>query len=148
MRSIPANDPVNLSAAEQPTIEHEVLSQIQSDPYGESLGVEFEEIRPGYARVALNLQPEQLNFMGRPHGGVIFSLADVALSAASNAGGTPSALTNLNLNYLAAAPADARLTAEASEVSLRRRIGLYQLDVRSEEGELVASGQATVYRWS
>ncbi len=125
----------------------ELDALLRRDPFGHVLGAEHEEIRPGFARVRLDLRPEHQNFVGTPHGGVIFSLADLALAAACNAGGTLAALVSASLNYTAAPARDARLVAEATEVALSRRLGVYRLEVRSSEGVLVASGQATVYRW-
>ena len=42
-----------------------------------------------YCRVTLQLAPRMVNFQGTPPGGVIFSLADVAFSAACNSHGEP-----------------------------------------------------------
>ena len=56
--------------------------------------MEFLDLAPGRCRVALTLRPAMLNHLGRPHGGVIFSLADVAFGAACNTrGGTWVALS-------------------------------------------------------
>ena len=62
----------------------ERVAALQREPWARELGVEYLEIGPGRCRVALTLKPSMLNHQGTPHGGVIFSLADVAFGAACN----------------------------------------------------------------
>jgi len=46
------------------------------------------QVAPGQAEVRMPLDQRHLNGAGIVHGGAIFSLADVAFAAASNAHGT------------------------------------------------------------
>jgi len=76
-----------------------VAAALPREPWAQTLGVEYLELGPGHCRVALTLRPEMLNHQGMPHGGVIFSLADVAFGAACHArGGTWVALSRARLN--------------------------------------------------
>ena len=94
----------------------EVADRIRADPWARAVGIEFVELRRGYCRLRLRLQPHMVNFQGFPHGGVIFTLADVAFGAACNSHGEPAVALSVTINYLAAVTPDATLVAEAREV--------------------------------
>ena len=80
--------------------------------------------------------PEMLNHQGTPHGGVIFSLADVAFGAACNArGGGAWVALSMTISFLAAAPPGARLVAEARERRHGRRAGFYDVEVTTHAGD-------------
>ena len=87
-----------------------------------------------------------VNFQGQPHGGVIFSLADVAFGAACNSHGRDAVALSVTINYLARAAPDAALVAKAREIKQGRRAGFYRLDVATEDGRRIASAQAVAHR--
>ena len=92
------------------------------------------------------VREEMLNFLGVPHGGAIFSLADVAFAACSNSHNQVAVAIDIHLSYMAAAQVGQRLTAKAKEEHLGGRVAFYRLQVEDEEGRLLASGQGLVYR--
>jgi acyl-CoA thioesterase len=96
--------------------------------------------------VSLTVTAAMTNFHGITHGGVVFSLADVALGAASNSRGTVAYALNLSVTYLRATRAGVRLVAEARERHVGAPTGLYDVTVTEAGGELVATAQAIVYR--
>src|SRR3990172_7152384 len=55
-------------------------------------------------------------------------------------------MLNVSVTYLSAATAGAKLIAEAQARSVSRRVGLYDLTVRTEDGQLIASLQGLAYR--
>jgi len=124
----------------------ELSEQIQSDPWARSLGVTFLELRRGYCRLRLTLQPHMVNFQGYPHGGVIFSLADIAFGSACNSHGVPAVALNVSISYLAAVPPTATLVAEGRERKQGRRAGFYEIAVSTEEGTLVALVNCVAHR--
>lgn len=117
----------------------DVRNRIMDDPWARTLGVTFLELRPGYCRVALELGPQMLNFQGHPHGGVIFSLADIAFGAACNAHGRAAVALTTTISYLAPAPPGTRLVAEARVRRQGRRAGFYEVVVTDDAGTLVAT---------
>ncbi len=129
-------------------IEEKLLAKIGQDPYARRLGVALEEVRPGYARTGLTITPELLNFHGIPHGGAIFSLADVAFAAASNSHGQAAVALSMTIQFLGAASCGTRLVAEAQELRKGRRAGFYEITVKTESGEPIAVCQAVVHRKS
>ncbi len=123
-----------------------VLERIRSDPFSNMLGMTFEEIRPGYARVSMTVKPEMCNFHGSAQGGALFSLADAAFGAAVNAYGQTAFALTVSIQFLLPATAGMQLFAEAEELRQGRRAGFYQLTIRTSAGELVATCHAVAHR--
>ena len=121
-------------------------ARLESEPWAHALGVEFEEIGPGYCRVALTLQPHMLNYQGYPHGGVIFSLADVAFGAACNSHGETAVALTMTITFLATVAPGSRLIAEGQERRQGRRAGFYDIRVRTAGGAPVASVSCLSHR--
>jgi acyl-CoA thioesterase len=86
-----------------------------------------------------------LNAVGIVQGGAIFTLADYAFAAASNSHGTVAVAVNANISFMKALSAGT-LIAEAREVSKSYKLGTYTVEVKDEQGELVALFQGMVYR--
>jgi len=125
-----------------------VFLKISQDPFAKWMGIELQELRPGYSRVVMTLAPYMVNFHGIPHGGAIFSLADAAFAAAGNSHGQKAVALSMTINYLAATTPGARLVAEAEELRKGNRSGFYQITVKTESGDLIATCQAVVHRKS
>lgn len=124
----------------------EIVKKIGNDPFAHFLGARFLAVEPGYAVVELEVREDLCNFHGTAHGGIIFSLADIAFSAASNAGGTPAVALNVSINYLKAVSPGSTLRAVAREESQGRRTRLYRIHVLDENRNVVAVFEGLVYR--
>jgi len=131
---------------EDPAVPAALRTRIQDDPWSRALGVQFLALGRGFCRLVLTVQPHMVNFQGYPHGGVIFSLADMAFGAACNSHGEPAVALNMTISFLSAVPAGSRLVAEAREIKQGRRAGFYQVDVTSEAGTLVAQVHCVAHR--
>jgi len=123
---------------------HKIISE--RDRLGRLLGVELLETGEGTAITRLTVTEAHLNAANTAHGGAIFTLADVALAAASNAYGTIALLTNGSITLFRATFAGDTLTATAREVGASRKLAHYRIDVKNAAGEPVAVFNATVYR--
>jgi acyl-CoA thioesterase len=124
----------------------EIVKKICADPFARFLGARFLEIAPGHAVVEMDIRENLCNFHGTAHGGAIFALADIAFSAASNAGGTPAVALNVSINYLKAVFSGSTLRAVAQEESQGWRTRLYRIHVLDENKNLVAVFEGLVYR--
>ena len=125
----------------------EIDHYIQRDPFANLLGAEVEILSPGHSRVMLTTTAEMANFHGIIHGGVIFSLSDIAFAAASNSHGQTAVALTVGINFLKACEPGDRLVAEAVEQHAGGRTALYDITVKDERtGELVAKSQDLVYR--
>ena len=66
------------------------------------MGVEVLLVEEGRAVARMEISDSHRNFLGMVHGGAIFSLADVAFSAAANSWGTRAMAIHITIDYLAA----------------------------------------------
>ena len=123
------------------------LERIRQDAYIRFLGATWEAIEPGYARVSLTVTESLLNFHGITHGSIVFSVGDLAFSAACNAHGRAAVALDMTISFLCATHAGDHLMAEAREVSLNNKTGLYDITVtETNANQIVAKIQATAYR--
>ena len=124
----------------------ELKEHYRQDLFPQVLGIKLEEVRAGYARVAMEVTPDMHNFNGVTHGGAMFTLADTAFGLASNSRGTALAL-HISVNYVRATASGDRLTAVAEEEHLTRSTGVYRMTVFRGD-ETVALLRGTVFRKS
>ncbi|NHN58869.1 MULTISPECIES: PaaI family thioesterase [Halorussus] len=119
--------------------------RIASDPFCEKLGIELAALGPGTATTEVTVTDDLLNFHGTPHGGAIYSLADAAFAAASNAEGETALAMETNVSYFEAVDVGETLTGEAERVHRRGRTASYSVAVTDEDGGEVAAFRGRVY---
>lgn len=128
-------------------IDPAIAATIRKDAYANWLGAVIEAIEPGYSRVSLVVTESMLNFHGMTHGGLIFSLGDIAFAAASNSHGQTALALNVATSFFRATGVGDHLVAEAKEVHLGGSTALYEIVVTENSSQqLVAKCQATVFR--
>ncbi|MGA1826305.1 MAG: hotdog fold thioesterase [bacterium] len=127
---------------------HNAINEyIQKDSFAKNLGATVEIIKPGHSRVSLIVTESMINFHGMAHGGVIFSLGDMAFAAASNSHGQIAVALNVDICYLKASKLGDHLVAEAKEQHAGGRTALYEITIVNEKsGDLIAKSQNLVYR--
>jgi acyl-CoA thioesterase len=108
---------------------------------GPAWGVEIEEAREGYARIAMTVRPHMLNGHAIAHGGMIFALADTAFAYACNSRNVCTVAQAASIVFLAQAEEGERLVAEAREQALSGRSGVYAVTVTTAEGRKIAEFQ-------
>jgi acyl-CoA thioesterase len=109
------------------------------DSASQGLGMELEEVRPGYARVRMAVRADMLNGHGTCHGGIVFALADSAFAFACNSRGVVTVASGCSVEFLAPAREGDELVAVATERSLEGRNGVYDVDVRTADERLMAT---------
>ncbi|WP_027366239.1 hydroxyphenylacetyl-CoA thioesterase PaaI [Desulfotruncus alcoholivorax] len=127
-------------------LDEELKERIKDDPYPNHLGVKIIELVPGYSKVSLKIEEHMTNMHKITHGGVVFTLADVALGTASNSRGQRAVAINVNINFIKASKVGDILIATAREEHLGRRTASYRVTVEDEQGKLIASMQGLVFR--
>lgn len=85
------------------------------------------------------------NFLRVVHGGLVFSLADAAFSAASNRDHSPSYALDVSGSFLKTAKLGDELRAEAQLVHATKRTALYRMTVFNGN-DLIATFNGTVYK--
>jgi acyl-CoA thioesterase len=109
-----------------------------NEPIASFLNMRLVELAPGYAKVAMKLKPEHVNFNGVIFGGIIMSLADQAFAYTINSVSHPSVATQFNIYLIAGAEVGDELTAEGRVVKSGRRVGVSEMTVTNQAGKLIA----------
>jgi acyl-CoA thioesterase len=105
------------------------------------LGMQVVATGPGTARVSMLVHSGMVNGHDLCHGGLIASLADSTFALACNSHGTVTVAAGFTIDFVAPARLGQVLYADAREVSLRGRSGVYDVTVRADDpeaGEVVA----------
>ena len=116
-------------------------AMLRAEGTGPAWGIEIEEAREGYARIAMRLRPDMLNGHGIAHGGMIFALADTAFAYACNSRNIRTVAAQASIVFLDPARPGERIVAEAEEQALVGRSGVYGVQVRGEDGRMIATFQ-------
>ena len=116
-----------------------------NDQFAAHSNIELLTAGPGHSTARMKLGPHHLNGMNTVHGGAIFTLADFAFAVACNSHGTLSVALDVSIVFIKAATTGT-LLAEAREVSKNFKVGLYNVDIKDDQGDLVAQFQGVAYR--
>ena len=109
---------------------------------GRVWGICIEEVRIGYARLAMPIRPDMTNGHGIVHGGMTFALADTAFAYACNSRNHAAVGQTASIIYLAPARLGETLVAEACEDAVAGRSGVYRVLVSvKERDEIIAHFQ-------
>ncbi|ANW67262.1 phenylacetic acid degradation protein PaaD [Mycobacterium sp. djl-10] len=103
-----------------------------ADTASTSLGMVIEHLGPGQARVSMRVRPDMVNGWDLCHGGLIASLADSAFALACNSRGTVTVASGFTIDFLESARLGDILTADAREVAVRGRSGIYDVTVSTQ----------------
>lgn len=128
------------------SVERAVRRIAANDRFARMAGVQIDEVKPGYARVSMEIQDLHLNSVDITHGAAVFLVADMAFALASNSHGQIALALNMSINFLKATGIGNTLTAEATEDKLTNRTGLYRITVNDETGDIVSVAEGLVYR--
>ena len=128
-----ATDPSSQQVAEQ--VRDGMLA---NDRVARGLGIRILRIAPGQAQLEMQVRDDMLNSFDICHGGFITTLADSAFAFSCNARNVMTVASGLSIDFLAPARGGDVLIANACEVSLAGRTGVYDVEVHNQRGEAVA----------
>ena len=123
----------------------EIIQFFKKDKFATSSGIELIKVSPGYAKARMEIEEKHLNALRAVQGGALFTLADLAFAAASNAYGSAAVGINANISFVKAAT-KGTLTAEARETSINPKISTYTVNITDDDGDIVAIFQGMAYR--
>lgn len=123
-----------------------VDKMMADDAFSQWLGIEVIDIKPGHAKLAMTVRDEMVNGFNVSHGGIAFSLADSALAFASNSYGRIAVAMENNISFMKKVVAGDTITAETNELSIGRRIGVYNISITNQDDKQVALFRGTVFR--
>ena len=119
-----------------------LISTLNRGPFFKHLDMKFCELGIAYSRVELDIQKKHCNPFGSVHGGVYASLIDSAAYMAiyceqdENTGYTT---LDLSINNLAMVR-DGKLIAEGKTIKIGHSICLAEVNVKNDQGKLLAYG--------
>lgn len=103
------------------------------------------EVGDGTSVVEVKLAPESPNPLGMAHGGLIFTLCDVATGVAARTGGRITVTLDSNIHFLRRAKDTEKLVARGRVVKAGRTTGLVTAEVFDDTDKLIATADMTVY---
>lgn len=122
----------------------DVIKRMENDRYAKFSGIVLEEIRPGYAKVSVNISDMHLNGVDIIQGGLLFTLADFCFAAAANSRGKTAIAVESSISFIKGV-SSGKLTAETEEISYKKTLARYNVKITSEEGELIAHFRGTAF---
>lgn len=130
------NDPV-LAAIKQ---------RVEKERFAKKMGLRLVKVGPGHAIVEMTPQEDNANIFDMTHGGAIFSLIDEAFQVSCNTHGTVAVALNMAITYHSTPERNSILQAESVEIHRSRKTGTYDIKVRDEQSNLIASCMAVAFR--
>lgn len=125
-----------------------IAEMFANDAFSQWLGIEQVDAGPGSSVLRMQVRPDMLNGFGIAHGGITYALADSALAFSSNSRGRKAVSLDTSINHLAPVKAGDWLTATATEDHIGHKTAVYRVEVRNQDGKMVALFKGTVYRSS
>jgi acyl-CoA thioesterase len=110
------------------------------------LGITVCAVGPGRADLSMTVRENMLNGFQICHGGFITVLADSAFAYACNSYNEQTVASGISVDFMAPGLPGDVLTAEARELFLAGRTGVYDVSVTNQKGELIAMMRGKSYR--
>ena len=113
-------------------------TMMANDRSSQALGIQVDIPKPGQAVATMTVRDDMVNGFDVIHGGLTFALADTAFAFACNAYDNQTFAAAAQIEFLRPALRGDTLTASAVEDYRGHRRGFYSVEVRNQEGDLVA----------
>lgn len=117
------------------------------DMFSVSCGMKLSEIQTGYAKVELVIDEYSMNYMGSMHGGLLYTMADVAAGTAVVSSGRQCVTLGAHTEYIKPA-FSGRVIAEAKVISQGLTISRCEVIIHSEDGTVYAKSYITMFTTS
>lgn len=120
-----------------------ILSQ---DNFSRWMGVKLNKIDKNYCLIEMKVKEEMVNGIGTVHGGATFAFAESALALSSLNDGQTKVALNCYINFNKAAKLGDTLTAESILINDTRKTAVYDISIKNQNNESIASFRGTVYK--
>jgi len=117
----------------------------ENDAFSKWLGIKRIEDGAGKSVLQITVRKEMLNGFNIVHGGITYSLADSALAFASNGHGRKAVSVETSISHTQTCKEGDVLTTHTEEMSLSKKIGIYQITITNQHNKTVALFKGTVY---
>lgn len=116
----------------------------RGDNFARENGISLVSCKPGHAVVKVEITERHLNGAGVVHGGLLFTLADFAFAAATNSYGNVALSINTTMSFFEKSDSGT-IIAEATEVARSNKLIHCDINIRQEDGPLLANFKGTAY---
>lgn len=117
-----------------------------NDLFAQSNGMQLTSIAEGRATAEMDVEQRHLNGGRVCQGGALFTLADLAFAAVTNASGRLTLGIQSTVSFLHPAFEGDHLTAEAVEAADHHRTAYVEVKVRNQDGRVVCAVTGIGYR--
>lgn len=116
------------------------------NPFDSHNGLRVVDVDDGTATVEVALRPENLNSWGGPHGGLLFTMADVACGLATISLRQESCVTvNAGMDFIASTGGEGVIRAEGRVLHCGGKMCFCVAEVRDERNTLLSRLNITMY---
>ena len=119
---------------------------METDYFSKWMDIKILAVKESYSKIEMTLRKEMLNGFGIAHGGITFALADSAFAFACNSDGKITVALDVSISFPKAGKEGDVFTAEAKLVNKTNRTGLYMIEVRNQNNDLVGLFKGTCYK--
>lgn len=124
----------------------ELIEEVMKRDFAaQALGIKCLGVAEGYAKLSMLVRHDMLNGLSVCHGGMIFALADTAFAYACNSRNRKTLAQQCTINFINSSVEGDTLIAEAQELSLKGRVGIYDISITNGDGQKVAEFRGTSY---
>ena len=102
------------------------------------------EIKPGHARLSIEVPEEALNLYGNAHGGFLFSLCDIAAGMSTYAYEITNVTQCAGINFVRGVNSGT-IYVESNIIHKGRHTAVCRVDITDEDGELLVTGNFTMF---
>ena len=107
-------------------------------------GMKLVELQEEYAKVELTIDENSMNYMGSMHGGLLYTMADVAAGAAMIFCGKQVVTLSATTEYIKPA-FSGKVIAEGRVIARGKTIGRCEVEARGEDGTLYSKSHITMF---
>ena len=122
----------------QQLAEHVRDGMMARDRAAQGLGMRVTHIAPGEATIEMAVTEAMLNGFDICHGGFITTLGDTAFAYACNSYNEMTVASGLSVDFVAPGRLGDVLVAEAKVQSQSGRTGVYDVQIRTRQGDAIA----------
>jgi acyl-CoA thioesterase len=109
-------------------------------------GIRIVDVDDGFCAVEVEMNPNSLNIWGIPHGGLLYTMADLAAGYAVVATtGKGTVTTSGSMNFLRTTYPPGKLRAEARLDYAGKSTSFYRVEVRDDAKRLLATASFTMH---
>ena len=124
-----------------------IFTAVKREPFSRALQMELIDLEDGYSVVEMTYLPQAHdNIYEKAHGGALFALIDEAFETAGQTDGTVAVALNVSVSFVSSPKPEARLRAEAREISRTKKTIGFDIRVADTNGNLIATCHALGYR--